>query len=441
MSKTKKTNYYYITKSELNELQYACLFDNSTEIVIMSALNYKCQRNYRMNHNYKATDEELFRYRTELNLYNDEIRQTYFKNSDKTTFKIDVLNYNSINDTVYNNVIINSDQKIINKIPDINFKEFHMFENCLSCGLISVNKSILEKPSDTYSYDYAKYYYYMMNKIRIPIVAPSFQTITTIDFNNLQFGFYRVHVASSNVDLWNSFQFNSNNFYSHNTLKTLYKYKDKYTIKFSLLPCDEEFDYNVVLYSETIELRKLFSGWFKCMNILLKTCSKSNWLLKSYISQAWGTICKYNKTFVFIDDSPNFDWDQLNKITNDQYEYYNYKLTNNTYTLIDSNKPFAHKGLARIKLFLTEYSRTYMFNMINECNLEKHVMRIQTDSVSFNIPVDFTKFDLKYYPIPETKSTGHIVFYNVNSYFHHCPKCKLEYKYNKSIVHECIEIS
>ena len=99
--------------------------------------------------------------------------------------------------------------------------------------------------------------------------------------------------------------------------------------------------------------------------------------------------------------------------------------------MISANNPFAHGGLGRIKPFLTEYSRNYMFNMISEHNLEQYVIRIQTDSVSFTKPIDFEALGLTYIPLLEDKCTGRLIFYNVNCYFHVCTECNVEYKYNK----------
>ncbi len=66
--------------------------------------------------------------------------------------------------------------------------------------------------------------------------------------------------------------------------------------------------------------------------------------------------------------------------------------------------------------------------MLDKMNVVENVLRIQTDSVVFNKPIDFTKFD-DYYPIKENKTTGYIKFKNLNDYVHICVKCGEEYKY------------
>ena len=235
----------------------------------------------------------------------------------------------------------------------------------------------------------------------------------------------------------NIFQYNKDNHYNYNTLKTLYKYKDLYSIRFKLLPINEEYDYNAVIYDETIELKNLLKGWFTIMDTLLTKCDKKNWLLKSYLSQAWGTLTKYKKVYIDEDDANTYDWDHLNNISSNKYEYYAHKHTNGVYTMINADDAFEYKALGRIKPFLTEYSRNYIFDMISSNNLAKYIVRIQTDGIVFNKAIDFKNMNLKYYPIQEDKSTGHIKFYNVNRYVHVCKTCNTEYSYSKLDPHVC----
>eukprot|EP00981_Chlorochromonas_danica_P014915 scaffold9409_cov333-Ochromonas_danica.AAC.1 len=57
--------------------------------------------------------------------------------------------------------------------------------------------------------------------------------------------------------------------------------------------------------------------------------------------------------------------------------------------------------------------------MISSHDLEKNVIRVQTDGIVLNEKVDFAMLEgLKYYPKPENKTTGLIKFYNLNSYYH-----------------------
>jgi hypothetical protein len=219
----------------------------------------------------------------------------------------------------------------------------------------------------------------------------------------------------------------------------LYKYKDKYEIEFQLLQPDEKFNYNCVLYEKTIELKKLFKQWFVIMDKLLNKCNSKNWLVKSYVSQAWGVLSKYKTIKVKNENIDNYDCHHLKSIlkSNDIYQYYIKDTDESIYKLIESNNAYYYKGLARIKAFLPEYCRNYVFNLVSNHNLENNVIRIHTDSICFDREVNFESLKIDYYPIPEQKTTGYIKFYNVNSYFHICEKCSVEYKFDKNEKHIC----
>ena len=457
MSKTKKSFcFYYSTikpidetvssktskgkpKKPTGETVLRCLINDSDDIIEVKELDYNQNKNYRMNNYYKAIDKDLYKFRDDLITFNEEIMEHFFKN--KTTgkiFKLNVFNNYTINDAVLHNIKINSEQIKINAIPDIGFKEFVMIENCLSCGLMNVKRDIIGEPTQTYGYDFAKYYYYMMKKIRIPTSAPIFQVMQEIDYNKLAFGIYRVRVTYNSPTFRNIVMLNKNHHYTHNSLKILYKYKDKYNISFEPLQNDETYDYNAVIYENTAELKHLFKPWFDIIDELLGECSKSNWLLKTYISQAWGNLSKYNKIYVKEKDSENYDFDHLDRVTTtNQYKYYSYKHNNGVYEFIDSNKPYKHGGIARLKPFLTEYARNFMTSFIVDNNLEENVIRVQTDGLCLDKKVDFSSQGLKYYPLPEEKTTGLVTFYNANCYYHFCEECGCEYKFCKQTCHEC----
>jgi hypothetical protein len=391
-----------------------------------------------MNDKYEATDDDLIQFRDDFTAYNNELRKPYFKSKDKKVFKVDMLNYNSTNDAVLNNVLMNSDQERINKIPGIDRREFIMLENCLSCGLMTLDKAYIKTPFQSYAYDFSKYYYQMMRKIRIPESAPVFYVMEELNYKKLDFGFYRVRVNCTSADFGKVFNFNKTHHYSHNTLKLLHKFREVYGITFTLLPPDSEYNYNLVHYEKTVELKTLMKGWFNTMDKLLKECSKGNWLVKTLISQAWGTLSRYRKIRVTKEDSSEYDWEHLKDASvTDKYEYYAHLYENGIFTMIEAKKAFAHAGLARIKPFLTEFARGYVFNMLSTHGLAKDVVRCHTDGICFKRPIDFPALKLDYFPIPEDKSTGTLVFHNLNCYYHVCSECEAEFSFDKKNPHQC----
>jgi hypothetical protein len=194
----------------------------------------------------------------------------------------------------------------------------------------------------------------------------------------------------------------------------------------------------MVHYEKTVELKTLMKGWFNVMDVLLKECSKFNWLVKSLMSQAWGTLSQYKKYYVTKEESKDYDWDHLKSINfTDKYEYYAHSFENGKFTIIEAKKAFKYGGLARIKPFLTEFASGFVFNMLSSNDLAKDVCRVHTDGVCFRRPVNFQALKLDYFPIPEDKTTGTLKFYNLNSYVHVCPECEVEYSFDKKNPHTC----
>ncbi len=433
MSKT--LNFYYSCLNNQGQSVYKCLVNDSDNIQAVECLDYRNTRNYSMNASYQETEEDLFRFRNDLKRLNDQIvDKLYHSKLSKKWFRLNVFNYNTLNEAVLNTVIVNADQIKLKDVPKIDFREFCVFNNCLSAGLMTIDKDLLNKPIKCFGYDYSKFYYNIMKKIQIPICAPDYKTIEALNFNKLGFGIYRCKIDCTNKNFWQCFNFNKTHHYTHNTIKTLYQYKDLYGIKFKLLDADEEYNYNFVQYVKTIELKQLFKDWFVIMDDVIERCP-GNWLAKSYVSQAWGNICKFKKIKVDEDHIGDYDWDHMKNINyKNQYEYYNYKTDNGKYQLIKSDDAF-DSVLARMKPFLTEFARLYIFNFISQHGLAGQVIRCQTDGIVFKKKYNFNL--LEYPPIPEDKTTGNIKFYNLNSYFHVCKSCNVEYKYNKNITHVC----
>ena len=396
----KVPTFYRISKNDDNQTIYNYLIGNSNTIHRKSVLSFKFN-NFAMNQNYQNTDEDLFQFRTDITRMNKELKI------------VDIFQYSTINKAVNDIFFNNINHDKIQNLPKINFKELHLFENCLNSGLMTINKKYLNVETKCYGYDYKKFYFNMLQKIHIPISEPEYHTIETIDFKNLGFGLYRCKIICHSEIFNNIFNFNKNNIYTHNTLKVLYQYKDLYNIEFELLQPDNEFDYNKVLYTKTIEFKILAKIWIKMMKIILSKC-ENNFIAKALVSQLWGNVIKYKKQRVHDEKLSDYDYTNIDKIDyTNKYEHYEIKHTDDFHYLVDADDAFAHP-LARLKPFLTAYCRNYIFNFLSENNLAKNVIRIQTDGIVFNKKYNFCQFD--YAPIPENKTTGKMIFNNINKY-------------------------
>ena len=442
----KENYYYYETKTDEGIIYKYLINDDIIESPVFLIKN--CNH-YGMNHRYNATDEELYRFRDDLQKLNEDIKQHLIYNPlHKSHFRIDLFANNSINSCTYNNLMRNIDQSKIKQIEKINFREFAMIVNCKSSGLMTFRRSLEGQTFKAYTYDFKKFYYEMLKRISIPSTRPIFTTISEINFNKLGFGIYRCMISCSNKRFFQIFNFNKNNHYTHTTLRILYKYREMYGITFTLLPPDDNYNYNFCDYgTKTISLKIWWKHFFNIFDKLLSKCS-SNWLLKSYVSLLWGTLCKYNIKSIPKNDMKLYDWDHLSNLNyNNKCEHYMKQYQHNNSHLIDADNAFAYNHFARIKIFLPEYCRMYMFEMVSELNLSKYVIRCQTDSVTFSKEINFehvTKNSCfnNYYPIIENKSSclhddEYITFYNMNNYKHYCDNCDEEFKYDKDNCHPC----
>ena len=64
----------------------------------------------------------------------------------------------------------NCNQELLKTIEPIDANEFRLLENCISSALMTIDKDVLKKPIDCYGYDFSKFYYNMMKKIKIHII-------------------------------------------------------------------------------------------------------------------------------------------------------------------------------------------------------------------------------------------------------------------------------
>jgi hypothetical protein len=447
IEKYTETTFYYPVTNKKREHRYRCITHEfgvmglTDHVKEVPALNVSNHRNFMMNEKFEKTDEDLIKYCNAFIAYNEELKKPFFKKKNGTCFKIDMMNYHSLSDAILNICLMNSDQKRINQLPKIDRNEFKLFQNCKTHGMMVLKDSYKNTTAEVYGYDYSKFYYQIMRKIRIPECEPEYYANydEELDYDKLKFGLYRVKIHSENKTFLKLFNFNKTHHYSHNTLKILNKFKEKYGITFELLPPDDEYFYSMAVYEKTVELKTLFKEWFAIMDKLLATCGKKNFLIKMLISQIWGHLSQYKKTYVKTDDVGSYNWGNMFELNESNYKYYSLELEYGVHTMIKPEDAYQHGGIARIKPFLTEYARMYVFNMISTNNLGKHVVRVHTDGIIFDKPINFDHFKMDYRPIPEKKTTGILKFYTLNCYVHVCLDCDEEYKYDKNNTHKCAD--
>ena len=139
MSKT--LNFYYSCLNNQGQSVYKCLVNDSDNIQTVECLDYRKTRNYSMNASYQETDEDLFKFRNDLKRLNDQIvDKLYHSKLSKKWFRLNVFNYNTLNEAVLNTVIVNADQTKLKNVPKIDFREFPRFPT----PLLDLMKDLME---------------------------------------------------------------------------------------------------------------------------------------------------------------------------------------------------------------------------------------------------------------------------------------------------------
>ena len=211
----KKSICYFYCDISGDKSKFICLLNDDEDITELDLLDMKSTRNFVLNCNFSKSHEELKRYRTELKLYNNEIMKHWFKTkADDKLFKINIFNYLNMKDYMYATANKNCNQELLKSIPPIDAKEFKMLESCICSALATIDKTYLNNITKCYTYDFSKFYYNMMRRIKIPISPPEYKNITEINYNKLEYGIYRVKICSENKHFWNIFNFNSTHHYN-----------------------------------------------------------------------------------------------------------------------------------------------------------------------------------------------------------------------------------
>jgi hypothetical protein len=195
------------------------------------------------------------------------------------------------------------------------------------------------------------------------------------------------------------------------SLKFAMKHKEKFNVKFELILDDKP---NAYIYNEddVISLNSMTSLWHEKVSAL-KAQYKSNGLIKFLASGTWGAIQQRNTRYYTYEEiqkkNKKKKW-SIGVSEDDTHTILDMKTVKDVeyYRVVNTNKAY-HFNL-RLKPFETAQARNDLATLARK-HL-KHIIRIQTDSISFNKPLDIN--DTNY--ALEDKTTGLIHWDNVNSY-------------------------
>jgi hypothetical protein len=245
------------------------------------------------------------------------------------------------------------------------------------------------------------------NKFHIPIKAG--QEVQVKDLNNLQYGYYKVHIDLRQGDqvpeqLKKMFAISKYHMYTHYSIFLIQELQKTYPfIKITLNTTDT---YNAYVYDEKdlISGDMLFDRWYKALQ-QLKSSLPKNPIVKMLSSSFWGHLISSNvcyKTEQEVED------EKLDIDNGDDSDYriedyfYDEDKQGRRYILQNMNHPYKHPF--RIKSFLTSFCRNEIAQVARLAI--DNVLRIHTDGICFTEPFTFKIANF----IIDEKKTGMIKF-------------------------------
>jgi len=289
----------------------------------------------------------------------------------------------------------------------ITAKEYSWFEKCANNALYYLTKDNIEL--ECTSYDRKMCYANILgSKIKIPIKKGKEYNLKRLPkIENMKYGFYRVKITSDDPEIYKCFVFSKANVYVDISLKFVLEHQKQFNIKIELIMDDKP---NAYLYDDVdmVELDTMTSEWL-AKATLLKEKYKSNPLMKFIASGTWGIIQQKRKLEYTIDE---INENELDVGISDDCKYKiverKQKKGIDYYVLVKTDNAYCYN--IRLKPFVTAQARYDMGTIAIQ--FLPHVVRCQTDSISFNKPIEFN--DPNY--ALEAKTTGLIHWKNVNSY-------------------------
>jgi hypothetical protein len=286
--------------------------------------------------------------------------------------------------------------------------EYTWFEKCANNALCYLKQDNIT--AECTSYDRKMCYANILGSdLMIPTKPGNEFTLDSLPKRKqLLNGFYHVKIIAKNLDFHKCFTFSKHNVYVDNSLKFAMKYKKKFKLKFELIMDGKP---NAYLYNEDdmVPLKTMTYKWHEKIT-KLKTTYKNNPLIKFVASSTWGCIQQRCTKWYSLEQIEKKQLDVGMPGGDAKYKIINRKFKKDTeyYEIVNTYKAY-HFNL-RVKPWVTAQARNDLGSLARK-HL-KHIVRIQTDSISFDKEIDIN--DTNY--ATEDKTTGLIHWDNVNSY-------------------------
>lgn len=434
--------YCYFIENQCERINYY-ITDTCDELKTISKMDMYLQR--KDDHWYecyaKLYDDELpyveqlKLFRADFNKWSEECKSVYPEG-----------NFNHFHPKAYNtnnNMIMcfykkYGTTKLKEYNPDpIDFTESYYSEKTPNSGIQVLAQQGL---MDSWGYDFSAYYAHIMGDSRLNFYFPiksGKQTNYTLDkllsiyrknknkptHQKLPFGYYMINIKSTHPDVIKVFNFSAKSCYTHTSVIFAFQYKQIYKFEFEMV---DNVEYNAYIYADKdiVKSSDMFGLWFEKTEFFKKQLPQ-NKLIKYLSKGLWGRLTQFNREFITEDELLERNDVSIKEDSTKPYyllEWHN----NKSIEIVNKSSLYKH-NLARIKSFITAYTRDYIARLIIKEKIHDKVIRVYTDNITLTEPHEFTT--MEYVPISEKKTTGKIYWKSCSTYFFHCSQCNQFYKY------------
>ena len=264
----------------------------------------KAQYNYYESFKgYEAIHESLIQYKNDFIKWNNEIKSMPNCSVDYTKY------YN--HESAVTMTFKSKATKAVNALncEPITYKEFAYFERCNNGGLITLDEQYKEKETECYGYDFSSFYPSMlaMKGFQIPTKEGELIHYTELDYDNLEYGIYKVKITCNNSHFKKLFAFSPNHYYTHYSLQYAYEHRERFNIQLELIT---DCEHNALVYNTLVDSTKIFKSWFNYL-MTMKQKFPKNKLVKHLLSSLWGMLIKFKRQFHEEDEFFDLDVSEL----------------------------------------------------------------------------------------------------------------------------------
>ena len=411
--------YFYIKKDRLTHRVYNSWTKECTDMTVQEVFNLK--KKYEMlNVSYVTDDIDVM-----LKLFKRDFDQW---NTEMRSEGLDSFNFSYSNSVAIMKAFQKYSDFDLKNQPVIGTIESNYFESCFN-GDLSFGPEA-EEIHQCYGYDMNSFYPRILSEkqLQIPVKGGCQYKLTSLDFTNLKFGFYRVLIECYHPEFLKMFKFSSNKTYTSYDLKFAYIYQKEFNITIELNQDDE---FNSYLYEEEdlIYTKHIFGDWFQKLMPVKKKYPK-NRLVKHLLASLWGQLSKKQKPITIkLEDIEKYDC-EFPCDSDQDTEYLIHDICENDVKLVDQRKKYIYQ--IRLKPFLRSYCRCVMGQIAHDNHLSE-IVRIFCDNIVYKSDV---KIDVEHF-YPESKTTGKILIKNSKELYHVCDKCNENFKYCDFTCHSC----